>query len=55
MPKAISQAKAMSNSEKIKCVALAIIDLRQSEGIRQADSYIISYPVSPFNELFLIL
>jgi len=35
MPKGTSQAGAMSNSEKIKPVALAIIELRWSNGIRQ--------------------
>jgi len=33
--KGTSQAKATSNSEKIKPVALAIVELRKSEGIRQ--------------------
>jgi len=33
MPKGTSQAEAMSSSEKIKPVALAIIKLHQSEGI----------------------
>jgi len=32
MPKGISLAKATSNSEKIKPVALAVIELCQSEG-----------------------
>ena len=35
MPKSTSQAEAMSNSEKIKPVALAVIELRLSEGISQ--------------------
>jgi len=30
-----SQAKAILNIEKIKPVALAIVELRESEGIRQ--------------------
>jgi len=34
MPKGTSQAEAMSNSEKIKLVALATVEL--SEGIRQS-------------------
>jgi len=38
MAKGISQAEATSNSEKIKPVALAIVELRESEGIRQAGS-----------------
>jgi len=33
MPKGTSQAEAMLNSEKIKPVDLAIIELRRSEGI----------------------
>jgi len=33
MPKGTSWAEVMSNSEKIKLVALAIIELRWSEGI----------------------
>jgi len=36
MPKGTSRAEATSNSEKIKPVALAVIELRLSEGIRQA-------------------
>jgi len=35
MPKGTSQAAAMSNCKKIKPVALAVIELRWSEGIRQ--------------------
>jgi len=38
MPKGTSWAEATSNSEKIKLVALAVIELRLSEGIRQAVS-----------------
>jgi len=33
MPKGTSRAEATLNSEKIKLVALAIIELHQSEGI----------------------
>jgi len=33
MAKDTSQAEAMSNSEKINPVALAIVELRKSEGI----------------------
>jgi len=33
MPKGTSRAEATSNSEKIKPVALAVIELRWSEGI----------------------
>ena len=35
MPKGTSRAEATSNSEKIKPVALAVIELRLSEGISQ--------------------
>jgi len=38
MAKGTSWAEVMSNSEKIKLVALAIVELRESEGIRQAVS-----------------
>jgi len=38
MAKGTSQAGVMSNSEKIKPVALAIVELRESEGISQAVS-----------------
>jgi len=33
--KSTSQAEAMLNSEKIKPVALTIVELRESEGIKQ--------------------
>jgi len=36
MEKGISQAEATSNSEIIKLIALAIVELRESEDIRQA-------------------
>jgi len=38
MAKGTSQAEAMSNSKKIKSVALAIVKLRESEGISQSGS-----------------
>jgi len=38
VPKGTSWAEATLNSEKIKPIALAIIELRLSEGIRQAGS-----------------
>jgi len=38
MAKGTSWAEATSNSEKVKPIALAIIELRESEGIRQAVS-----------------
>jgi len=36
MEKGTSLAEAMSNSKKIKPIALAIIELRESEGISQS-------------------
>jgi len=38
MAKGTSRAKVTSNSEKIKSVALAIVELRESEGISQSGS-----------------
>jgi len=38
MAKGTSQAEVTSNSEKIKLIALAIVELRESGGIRQAVS-----------------
>jgi len=38
MEKCTSWAEVMSNSEKIKPVALALVELRESEGIGQAGS-----------------
>jgi len=38
MAKGTFQVEATLNSEKIKPVALAIVELRESEGIRQAVS-----------------
>jgi len=38
MAKGTSRAETMLNSEKIKPIALAIVELRKSEGIRQAVS-----------------
>jgi len=38
MAKGTSWAEATSNSKKIKLAALAIVELRVSEGIRQAGS-----------------
>jgi len=38
MAKSTSWAEATLNSEKIKPVALVIVELRESEGIRQAGS-----------------
>ena len=42
MPKDTSRAEAMSNSEKIKPVALAVIELHLSEGISQLLTYLLS-------------
>jgi len=42
MPKGTSWADVMPNSEKIKPVALSIIELRWSEGIRQLVSQSVS-------------
>jgi len=36
MAKGTYRAEAMLNSEKIKPIALAIVELHESEGIRQA-------------------
>jgi len=38
MAKGTSRAEAMLNSEKIKPIALAIVELRESEGISQLAS-----------------
>jgi len=40
-----SQAEVMSNSKKIKPIALAIVELRDSEGIMQAVSQSVSQSV----------
>jgi len=42
MAKGTFQAKAMSNSEKMKSVALAIVELCESEGISQSVSQAVS-------------
>jgi len=42
MAEGISQAEATLNSEKIKHVSLAIVELRESEGIRQAGRQLVS-------------
>jgi len=46
MAKGTSQAEGTSNSKKIKPVALAIVELRKSEGISRAVSQAVSYSVS---------
>jgi len=38
MAKGTSQAEVTSNSKKIKCIALAIVELHKSKGIRKAVS-----------------
>jgi len=43
--KGTSQAEVTSNSEKIKPVALAIVELRESEGIKQAGRQLVSQSV----------
>ena len=45
MPKGTSRAKATSNSEKIKPVSLAVIELRLSEGISQSVKQSVSQAV----------
>jgi len=42
MAKGTSRPEAMINSEKIKPVALAIVELRKSKGIRQAGRQAVS-------------
>ena len=44
MPKGTSQDEVTSNSEKTKPVALVVIKLRLSEGIRQAVSQSVEIP-----------
>jgi len=46
MPKGTSQAEVMYNSEKIKLVVFAVIELRLSEGISQTLTQSISHLVS---------
>ena len=45
MPKGTCRANATSSSEKIKPLALAVIELRLSEGIGQSVDYLISQSV----------
>ena len=51
MPKGTSRAEAMSNSEKIKLITLAIIELRLSEGIIQSVRQSVSHQKILFNNL----
>jgi len=46
MPKGTSQAEATLNSEKIKPIALVIIELRESEGVRLTGRQLVSQSVS---------
>jgi len=46
MAKGTSQAEATSNSEKIKPVALAIVELQRHQVSRQAGTQLVSYLVS---------
>jgi len=42
MAKGTSWAKATSNSEKMKSIVLAIVELRESEGISQSGRQLVS-------------
>jgi len=53
MVKGTSRAEATSNSEKVKPIALAIVELRKSEDIRQAGRQLVSQSVSKFCSNFL--
>ena len=46
MPKGTCRAEATSNSEKIEPIALAVIELRLSEGISQSVSQSVTQSVS---------
>ena len=46
MPRGTCRAEVTSNSEKIKPIALAVIELRLSEGISQSVSQLLIYLVS---------
>jgi len=48
MAKDTSWAEATSNNEKIRPVALAIVELRKSEGIRQAGRQLVSQSLRKF-------
>ena len=52
MPKSTSWAEVMSNSKKIKPVALGIIELCLTEGISQAGSQAVSQKKILFNKFF---
>ena len=53
MPKGTCRAEVTPNSEKIKPIALAVIELRLSEDISQLLTYLLSQYKIPLNELFL--
>jgi len=53
MVKGTSQAEAMSNSDKIKHVALAIVELHEFEGSRQLVSQSVGQSVSQSVENFI--
>ena len=48
MPKDTSLDEVTSNSEKIKPIALAVIELCLSEGNRQAGSWTVENPIAHF-------
>ena len=48
MPKDTSWDEVTSNSEKIKPIALAVIELCLSEGNRQAGSWTVENPITHF-------
>ena len=50
MPKGTCRAKVTLNSETIKLVALAAIELRVSEGISQSVTYLLSQSVENSDE-----
>ena len=54
MPKGTSRDEAMSNNEKIKPIALAVIELRLPEGIRPSGKQAVSQKKIPLNNFFLI-
>jgi len=54
MAKGTSWAEAMSNSKKIKPVALAIVELRRSEDIRQSVRQLVSQSVENSVKYFFL-
>jgi len=50
MPKGTSRVEAMSNSKKIKPVALAVGELRLTESISQSGSQAVSQKKIPLNK-----